>query len=68
MRFASLGSGSKGNATVVRAGDTLVMIDCGFSLRETVRRLERLDILPQQLDAILVQQRLRLGTERASIA
>lgn len=54
MRFASLGSGSKGNSTVVRAGDTLVMIDCGFSLRETLRRLERLDILPQQLNAILV--------------
>ncbi|MCB1704672.1 MAG: MBL fold metallo-hydrolase [Halioglobus sp.] len=54
MQFASLGSGSKGNATLVRAGDTLVMIDCGFSLRETVRRLERLGIDPQQLDAILV--------------
>jgi phosphoribosyl 1,2-cyclic phosphodiesterase len=54
VQFASLGSGSKGNATLVRAGDTLVMIDCGFSLRETVRRLERLGIDPQQLDAILV--------------
>lgn len=54
MQFASLGSGSKGNATLVRAGDTLVMIDCGFSLRDTVRRLSRLDVEPQQLDAILV--------------
>ena len=54
MQFASLGSGSKGNATLVRAGDTLVMIDCGFSLRETVRRMARLNVEPQQLDAILV--------------
>ena len=54
MQFASLGSGSKGNATVVRAGDTLVMIDCGFSLRETTRRLSRLGLEPAQLDAILV--------------
>lgn len=54
MRFASLGSGSKGNATLVRAGDTLLMIDCGFSLRETTRRLARLDVQPEQLDAILV--------------
>jgi phosphoribosyl 1,2-cyclic phosphodiesterase len=38
----------------VRAGDTLVMIDCGFSVRETVRRLARLHVEPQQLDAILV--------------
>lgn len=54
MQFASLGSGSKGNATLVRAGDTLLMVDCGFSLRETTRRLERLDVHPGQLDAILV--------------
>jgi phosphoribosyl 1,2-cyclic phosphodiesterase len=54
VQFASLGSGSKGNSTLVRAGDTLVMIDCGFSLRETTRRLERLGVQPQQLDAILV--------------
>lgn len=54
MYFSSLGSGSKGNSTLVRAGATLVMIDCGFSLRETVRRLQRLDVEPQQIDAILV--------------
>lgn len=54
MRFASLGSGSKGNATLVQAGEALVMVDCGFSLRETVRRLERLGVSPGQLGAILV--------------
>jgi len=54
VHFASLGSGSKGNATLVRTDDTLVMIDCGFSLRETIRRLTRLGVEPQQLDAILV--------------
>lgn len=54
MQFASLGSGSKGNATLVRASDTLVMIDCGFSVRETVRRMARLHVEPRQLDAILV--------------
>ncbi len=54
MQFASLGSGSKGNATLVRADDTLVMIDCGFSVRETARRMTRLQVEPGQLDAILV--------------
>ena len=54
MRFASLGSGSKGNATLVQAGDTLVMVDCGFSLRESTKRLARLGVGPGQLDAILV--------------
>lgn len=54
MRFASLGSGSRGNATLVEAGATLVMIDCGFSCRETERRLARLGRTPQELTALLV--------------
>lgn len=54
MQFASLGSGSKGNATLVRAGATLVMVDCGFSARETARRMAQLGVEPGDLDAILV--------------
>jgi len=54
MRFASLGSGSKGNATLVESGDTCVMIDCGFSTREVEKRLLRLEKLPQDINAILV--------------
>ncbi len=54
MRFASLGSGSKGNATLVAAADTLLLIDCGFSLRETESRLAALGVDPARLDAILV--------------
>mgnify|MGYP001827888567 CR=1 FL=1 len=54
MRLASLGSGSKGNATLVQSGSTLLMVDCGFSLRETTRRLDRLGLEPGQLQAILV--------------
>lgn len=54
MRFASLGSGSKGNATLVAAGGTVLLIDCGFSARETERRLASLGIQPADLDAILV--------------
>lgn len=54
MRFASLGSGSKGNATLIEGGDTLVMVDCGFSAKETARRMARLGVDPAQLAAILV--------------
>ncbi len=54
MEFASLGSGSKGNATLVRADDALLMIDCGFSQRQVSLRMERLGVSPQDLDAILV--------------
>jgi phosphoribosyl 1,2-cyclic phosphodiesterase len=54
MRFASLGSGSRGNATLVQNEKTTVMIDCGFSTREVVKRLQRFDLSPDDLDAILV--------------
>jgi phosphoribosyl 1,2-cyclic phosphodiesterase len=54
MRFASLGSGSEGNALVVEAGDTRILLDCGFSLRETQARLGRLGLTPDDLSAVIV--------------
>ncbi len=54
MRFSSLGSGSRGNAALVEKGTTCIMVDCGFSLRETVRRLAQLGKRPEDLSAILV--------------
>lgn len=54
MRFASLGSGSQGNALIVDAGDTKLMVDCGFSTRAATARLARLGTTPEQLTAIVV--------------
>lgn len=54
MRFASLGSGSRGNATLVDDGDTCILVDLGFSLAETRRRLLRLGIIPEDITAIVV--------------
>ena len=54
MRFALLGSGSRGNATLVEAGDTLVMVDCGFPLAETEARLARFGVAPNDVDALLI--------------
>ncbi len=54
LKFASLGSGSRGNATLIHAGDTCLLLDNGFSLRELKRRLERLSVEPQDIDAVLV--------------
>lgn len=54
MRFASLGSGSAGNALVVEAGTTRLLLDCGFGLREAIMRLARLGLEPEQLAGILV--------------
>lgn len=54
MRFASLGSGSEGNALVVEAGRTRLMIDCGFPARETAQRLSRAGLEPSDLSGIIV--------------
>lgn len=54
MRFALLGSGSEGNALVVEVGQTRVLMDCGFSLSETVARLARIGLAPEQLHGIVV--------------
>ncbi|MCY4043842.1 MAG: MBL fold metallo-hydrolase [Cellvibrionales bacterium] len=54
MRFCSLGSGSKGNATLVQSDEALVMIDCGFPLKVTLPRLADMGVSPEQIDAILV--------------
>ena len=54
MRFASLGSGSEGNALIVQVGATVVMMDCGFGLAATEARLARAGLMPDDIDAILV--------------
>lgn len=54
LRFASLGSGSKGNGMLIESGKTRILLDCGFTLGETERRLHRLGCPPQSITAILV--------------
>jgi phosphoribosyl 1,2-cyclic phosphodiesterase len=54
MRFASLGSGSAGNALVVEVNRTTLMLDCGFSVKETVARLARLNVEPGALAGIVI--------------
>jgi phosphoribosyl 1,2-cyclic phosphodiesterase len=54
VKIASLGSGSKGNATIVSGDGTNILIDCGFSLRQFEKRLSLLSMAPQDIDAILI--------------
>lgn len=54
MRFASIGSGSAGNGLVVETGNTRILLDCGFGLKDTLTRLARLDLKAESLDAIIV--------------
>jgi phosphoribosyl 1,2-cyclic phosphodiesterase len=61
VRFASLGSGSEGNALLAEVPPavpggtaTRVLVDCGFGPRELDRRLARVGLHADQIDAILV--------------
>lgn len=54
MRFCSLGSGSTGNATLVEAGATRLLIDCGFTQKELSLRLGRLGLDPSGLTALFI--------------
>ncbi|MGA7594058.1 MAG: MBL fold metallo-hydrolase [Gallionella sp.] len=61
MRFASLGSGSEGNALVVAVGvktaaarQTRLLMDCGFGLQDTIQRMAGLAMSPGELSGIVV--------------
>jgi phosphoribosyl 1,2-cyclic phosphodiesterase len=54
MRFASLASGSRGNALLVEHKQTLVMIDCGVTLKSAEQRIRALGHDPADVTALLV--------------
>ena len=54
MRLNVLGSGSTGNAILLAAGETRVLVDAGLSARELVRRLVAIGEDPARLDGIII--------------
>lgn len=52
--IASLGSGSRGNGTLISLNGVRLLVDCGFTLKQTRVRLARLGLVPEDLAAILV--------------
>ncbi|WP_419161834.1 MBL fold metallo-hydrolase [Candidatus Palauibacter sp.] len=51
---ASLGTGSRGNAFLVEAGNARVLVDAGFSGVQLARRLETLDVEPEAIDMVVL--------------
>ena len=49
-----LGSGSRGNATVFSSKGCNVMVDSGFSLKQTEKRLEIAGFDPKEIDSLVV--------------
>ncbi len=54
LRFAALGSGSRGNALLVESAHTLVLVDCGLTLKAIEARLGSLGRDPRDIDAVLI--------------
>jgi phosphoribosyl 1,2-cyclic phosphodiesterase len=54
MRLTVLGSGSSGNAVLIRAGETRVLVDAGLSARETARRMALVGEDPARLDGVII--------------
>ncbi len=54
LQYLSLGSGSKGNATVVKSDHVQLLVDCGFSVKETEKRLRLAGCDPEDIAAVLV--------------
>ncbi|HEX8141634.1 MAG TPA: MBL fold metallo-hydrolase [Pyrinomonadaceae bacterium] len=54
MRFTVLGSGSTGNAVLITAGETRVLVDAGLSAKEIVRRLALVGEDAARLDGVII--------------
>ncbi len=54
LKLTVLGSGSKGNATVVEGPDGALVIDAGFSAKEMLQRMDIAGVDPSRIRAILV--------------
>src|SRR5437588_8427606 len=54
MRLTVLGSGSTGNAVLICAGQTRVLVDAGLSAKEAVRRLALVGVDAADLDGVVI--------------
>ena len=54
LAFTHLGTGSRGNATLIESSDAKILIDQGFSGKQLEARLARMEIKPSEIDAIVL--------------
>ncbi len=54
MKLCMLGSGSDGNAILMQAGATRILIDAGFSTRVMSKRLASIGVDPRSIEAVIV--------------
>ena len=60
-----LGSGSRGNSALLISDFSNVLVDCGFSLKQTEKRLQIAGIDPSSIDSIIVTHHHKDHSESA---
>ncbi len=54
MQLWVLGSGSRGNAVLIREGSSTILIDAGFAPHVMLRRLRSVEIAPESIDGLVI--------------
>lgn len=54
MKITILGSGSKGNSTLIQVNDKNILIDVGFSFKSIVEKLESVNVYPKDIDYVFI--------------
>lgn len=54
MKITILGSGSKGNSTLLDFGNKKILIDIGFSYKNLKEKLENINVNPKDIDYIFI--------------
>ncbi len=54
MHFATLASGSSGNAILIGDGQRNFLVDCGITVKRLIANLEMINISPNELEGIIV--------------
>jgi phosphoribosyl 1,2-cyclic phosphodiesterase len=63
FRVHVLGSGSRGNSTLLETSETRIIVDAGFSGRQIERRLDSVDVTPDSISALFITHEHRDHTQ-----
>ena len=54
MRIINLASGSKGNSSLIEAGNVKILLDAGLTLANLAERLQSVGTKPEEIDAVII--------------
>lgn len=67
IKFCILASGSRGNCIWIEGGDTALLVDCGLSGKETMRRIAAAGLDKEKIKAVIVSHEHRDHIQGAGI-